>query len=223
MQNSKNPTIGIIDSGIGGVAVLKKLVEKFKAGNFIYLADNLNMPYGKRTKFWLRKRVLYLIKLLKETYNVDYIIIACNTASTAIEAFDDKIVYKLSFDENATYLGTKLTKKNLPQKRVVADNTLATKIENNIFNEKALKSILKRHIDSYNLGQYKHLILACTHFELVTDLFKKFCPDSEILENSSFLLNKISFNMSKSELNIVILQTRQDASLEEKILKLIRS
>ena len=42
----KPKVIAIIDSGIGGVSVLKQLTNKHGGGNFIYFADNLYMPYG---------------------------------------------------------------------------------------------------------------------------------------------------------------------------------
>ena len=45
----KSP-IGIFDSGIGGLSILEKLKEKLPHENFIYLADNLNCPYGNKTK-----------------------------------------------------------------------------------------------------------------------------------------------------------------------------
>ena len=84
MSNCQNPTIAIIDSGIGGVSVLKQLIEKFKAGNYIYFADNLYMPYGNKSKTWLKKRIEFLLNSLKTKYGIKHFIIACNTASTTI-------------------------------------------------------------------------------------------------------------------------------------------
>ena len=45
----ENP-IGIFDSGIGGVSILEKLKQILPKENFIYLADNLNCPYGNKSK-----------------------------------------------------------------------------------------------------------------------------------------------------------------------------
>ena len=63
---SCNKPIGVFDSGIGGVTVLKDLVEKFPNENFIYVGDTLNLPYGTKDKETLKKLVSnvsnYLIK-----------------------------------------------------------------------------------------------------------------------------------------------------------------
>ena len=84
MLKGKNPTIAIVDSGIGGVSVLKQLIAKYNGGNFIYFADNLYMPYGNKNKIWLKNRIEEIIGILQDRYNVDYIIIACNTASSVL-------------------------------------------------------------------------------------------------------------------------------------------
>lgn len=223
MQNCKNPTIAIIDSGIGGVSVLNQIIQKFNAGNFIYLADNLYMPYGNKTKQWLKKRVLYLIRFLREKYNVDYIIIACNTASSSIENISDNKVFKLHFKPNETYLTTKLTKENLPEMDIIADNRLANQIENNIFSNTELNKIVKECVYKHNLKTYRRIVLGCTHFELVEDLFKKHCKTTEIISNSFFLMSDLKFRLKKAEINIVILLTKKCDVLEDKILKLIRS
>ena len=48
-------SIAIIDSGIGGISVLKALINKFGTGNYIYYADNLYMPYGNKSKTVIKK------------------------------------------------------------------------------------------------------------------------------------------------------------------------
>ena len=65
MLNQQNPTIAIIDSGIGGISILRQLIKRYKAGNYLYFADNLFMPYGNKTKVWLNKRIDSIIKELQ--------------------------------------------------------------------------------------------------------------------------------------------------------------
>lgn len=73
--------IGIFDSGIGGLTVLKELEEKLPNESFIYFGDTLNFPYGEKSKEEIiefsRKNVKYLIE-----QNVKAIIIACGTATS---------------------------------------------------------------------------------------------------------------------------------------------
>ena len=76
--------IGVIDSGIGGLSLLKSLVSKYPNENYIYLADNLNMPYGNKSKKWIVSRICELINYLYDNFNVKLVILACNTASSCL-------------------------------------------------------------------------------------------------------------------------------------------
>ena len=49
--------IGIFDSGIGGLSVLNKLKELLPNESFVYLADNINCPYGNKSK----KEIVFLV------------------------------------------------------------------------------------------------------------------------------------------------------------------
>jgi len=79
MLNKLKPTIGIIDSGIGGISVLNQLISRFNAGNYIYFADNLNMPYGNMTKIQLKERLLEIIEVLKNQ-NEEFIKLSFETS-----------------------------------------------------------------------------------------------------------------------------------------------
>ena len=81
-----NNRIGIFDSGLGGLTVLKYLLKKIPHYNFIYLGDLANLPYGNKSQ---DRIVDYSIKCSKflESKNVSAIIVACNTASSL--AFHD--------------------------------------------------------------------------------------------------------------------------------------
>lgn len=221
MLNQVNPTIAIVDSGIGGVSILKQLINKYNAGNYIYFADNLYMPYGNKTKKWLNNRIEYIIDMLKNKYNVDYIIIACNTASASIDKTKFKNIYSMEFNKKYKYLATNLTKQNIPELEIIADNTLAKQIDINIFNNDKLTNTIKTHIKKHNLNKLKNLVLGCTHYELVEDCFKKYCPKTKIIKNSSFVINKMNFNININELNIAIILSKNDNKYNQKIKQLL--
>ena len=81
MKNDKDYTIAIFDSGIGGISILRQLISKYKAGKYIYFADNLYMPYGNKDREFVKSRVNEIIDYLRQEHKVDKIIIACNTFS----------------------------------------------------------------------------------------------------------------------------------------------
>lgn len=221
MSKCQNQTIAIIDSGIGGVSVLRQLIDKFNSGNYIYFADNLYMPYGNKNKKWLNIRLKEIINILKKKYNIKLIIIACNTASASLDE-DISGVIKMKFDSTKLYFATKLTKKNLPNIEIVADSTLAKQIETNIFNPKAINKIIKHHVKAHKLNNLKEFVLGCTHYELVKDCFEKHCPNSKVIRNSEKVIDEIVLDSVCDELNVVVMLSQKNKELENKIYKLIR-
>ena len=79
----KEQFIAIIDSGIGGISVLKKLVEQFPKENFIYFSDNDNVPYGNKTDNELLYLSMKMINNLSQ-YNLKAIVLGCNTLSVKV-------------------------------------------------------------------------------------------------------------------------------------------
>jgi len=74
--------IGIFDSGVGGLTVLKEIKKVIPASNIIYYGDNGNAPYGDRPEKEIRDLCLKIGKFLYEK-DVDIIVIACNTGTAA--------------------------------------------------------------------------------------------------------------------------------------------
>ena len=74
-------SIGIFDSGLGGLTVLKVLSQKFPEESFCYLGDIARLPYGNKSPETIRKYGIQILKFLKDQ-NVKALIIACNSAST---------------------------------------------------------------------------------------------------------------------------------------------
>ena len=222
MLKKLKPTIAILDSGIGGISILQSLIDKYKSGNYIYFADNLFMPYGNKRKRFLKKRVEAIIQKLIEKYNADMVIVACNTASSLIDENKYKNVLTMRFNPNIHCFATKLTKKMLDRDNVIADATLATQIEKNIFDKNKLDRLIKSHINKYKLNELDRFVLGCTHYELVIDIFKKYCPNTEIIKNSNYILKYINYFPNTTDLTILFLQSKNSGSYLNKLNKLIR-
>ena len=75
---TKDMPIGVIDSGVGGLTVLKTLREKMPAEDFIYLGDTARTPYGSRSEAEIRGFVEQMLNFF-DTQNVKLVVIACNT------------------------------------------------------------------------------------------------------------------------------------------------
>lgn len=210
-------TVAVLDSGIGGISILRQLLQY--GGNYIYFADNAYMPYGKRNNKDLSERLDAIITILREQYQVDLIIIACNTASTILQGKYKDLV-TMQFIKGKTYFATRLTKKNLKDYNVIADSTLAKGIEKYITNQSKLDRLVKKHVMRHKLYELDEFVLGCTHYELVANLFKKYCPNTIVRCNSEFIINRIKLNRSNNS-NVYFITTKSSREYNEVLRTLI--
>ena len=75
-------TIGIFDSGAGGLSVLKEIRKALPSGHFIYYADNANCPYGEKSAEFIQERARAITRLLLDR-GAQAVVVACNTATGA--------------------------------------------------------------------------------------------------------------------------------------------
>jgi len=179
--------IGIFDSGVGGLNVLKEILESFPNNHYIYYGDTLNVPYGNKSYEDLLRLSKRIIKFFEEK-EVDLIIIACGTISsncyhelkkeTKIPLYDI-ISPTIKYINNSNYkniglIGTTKTIESKVFENRINNKTLIVKdtpsfvpiIENNkIIENKELiykeLSLFKNKIDC--------LILGCTHYPLLNN------------------------------------------------------
>ena len=75
-------TIGLFDSGSGGLSVLKEIRKVLPSAHYIYYADNAHCPYGEKTPEYIRDRARAITRLLLER-GAEAVVVACNTATGA--------------------------------------------------------------------------------------------------------------------------------------------
>lgn len=85
MKNKKSDPIAVIDSGMGGITVLRKLYKLMPNENFIYFGDSANAPYGIKTTDEIRQLTVDGVEMLMKM-GAKAIVIACNTATSAAAA-----------------------------------------------------------------------------------------------------------------------------------------
>lgn len=75
--------IGVFDSGVGGLSILRALRAELPAEDFVYLADTQFAPYGERSEAFVVERTRAIVQRLREEHAVKGLVIACNTATAA--------------------------------------------------------------------------------------------------------------------------------------------
>lgn len=80
-MNDAQP-IGVFDSGIGGLTVLRALARRLPGEDFLYLGDTARLPYGTKTAATVERYALQAVEVLLRR-GVKAVVVACNTASSA--------------------------------------------------------------------------------------------------------------------------------------------
>jgi glutamate racemase len=80
MRRERHAAIGVFDSGVGGLTVLKALVERLPLESTVYLGDTARVPYGTKSSEVVTQYSLANARALAE-YDIKLLVVACNTAS----------------------------------------------------------------------------------------------------------------------------------------------
>lgn len=195
--------IGILDSGVGGVSVFREIVKVLPHASYVYFSDSLHNPYGDKTKEEILEIVIHNVEILIQK-DCQIIVIACNTA-TAV-AIDElrkkfpnicfvgtepavKVVHDLKTDGKTLLLATKLTldceriqglvEKYAPSHLISFPCVgLAELIETREFAK--VQQYFETHFQDFQDVSY--VVLGCTHYPLVRDLFTKYFKDAQIID-----------------------------------------
>lgn len=197
MQNKGN--IGVFDSGLGGLFILKHLREKLPEYNYVFFADEAHAPYGDKTKEELFAYTTSALSYLFEKENCMGVILACNTVSSTIydelrdwkdKNYFGRIVFGImrptieslnNKDESLVVFATAPTCASS-----VYDKFLTSRVENVLkIPMPELASKIERGEDVYEyLSLFKSKVsesihqgaLLCTHYGIVKEDFKKAFP-----------------------------------------------
>ena len=210
-----NRAIGVFDSGIGGLTVLKRLVKFFPDEDFIYLGDNGNVPYGCRTKEEIEALTFSNLEKLARL-GVKAVVIACNTASvnTSTDEVCGVPVFRLSpgaricerSDASGCFLGTPSTVEAVKRKgsfsRFSAMDFIApARLANDIENKVAFggKCVLVDHLVT-TYKKYDFLYLGCTHYLYLKEELKRFYGVEKVYDGVDSILQNLFDYMDKNGL-----------------------
>lgn len=83
MEATTDAPIGVFDSGIGGLSVLRALQAELPHERFVYLADTAHAPYGERGDAFVAARTHAIADYLRDVHAIKTLVVACNTATAA--------------------------------------------------------------------------------------------------------------------------------------------
>lgn len=208
----KNQAIGVFDSGLGGISVLKELKNMMPNEKYIYYGDSRFAPYGIKTKTEITKRCISICEyfILK---GVKAIIIACNTATSACvnvlrEMYDIPIIgmepaLKVAAlgkeNQNILVLATDFTLKEKKFECLMSKYSqcnhiykqpcpkLVEIVENDQLDDISLvKKQLQEYLKPYEGIRLNSIVLGCTHFVFYRDQIKALIGDNTAIIDGNF-------------------------------------
>jgi len=176
--------IGVFDSGLGGLTVVKEIKKRFPKSQIIYLGDTARVPYGTRSAKVVQKFAVEDAKFL-ESRGVSQMIIACNTASAlayqqvkqAVKVLVYEVItpartYAEKIGKNIGVIGTRGTISSGAYGHIgIACPLLVPFIEEGELNSPALRLVLESYLKQFR--DIDTLILGCTHYPLIADLIQE--------------------------------------------------
>ena len=91
-MTTRRTTIGVFDSGFGGLTVLRALIEQLPRARFAFLGDTARLPYGSKSRRTIARYAAQSAQFLVREQGAEFLVIACNTASAlALDAIQDAV------------------------------------------------------------------------------------------------------------------------------------
>jgi len=194
----KSGAIGVFDSGVGGLSVLRHIREVLPNERLIYVADSGHVPYGDKSREYIEARSLTLTRFLQQQ-GADAIVIACNTASAAaaatmrshfnmpIIAMEPAVKPAIAASRNGI-VGVLATTGTLASARFAAlleryagEGEIITQgcpglveqVERGELNSTETRALIERYTKPLLAGGADTLILGCTHYPFLATLISE--------------------------------------------------
>src|SRR5579863_9916084 len=92
MNGNAAPTIGVFDSGFGGLTLLRSLIHHMPQARYAFIGDTARLPYGSKSRRTIARYAAQSAQFLVREQGADFLVIACNTASAlALDAIQDAV------------------------------------------------------------------------------------------------------------------------------------
>ncbi|SES93051.1 glutamate racemase [Anaerobranca gottschalkii] len=210
-MDNKIYSIGLIDSGVGGLTVFKELAKLLPDERMVYFGDTARMPYGPRKPEEVKEFVLQIIDFL-QTQDIKMVITACNTATAVgLEYYKNKLeipvigviepgaemAVSMTKNKKVGVIGTEGTVKSGAYEKAIkgldgsievysqACPLFVLLVENNLIHTKEAKRVAESYLQPLKDEGVDTLILGCTHYPIMADLIGEVMGPEVTLVNSA--------------------------------------
>jgi glutamate racemase len=224
-----NNSIGIFDSGIGGLTVASAISKLLPNEKIIYFGDTEHMPYGEKSSELVQEFSIKISNYLVDIKKCKALVIACNTASAmayselketylgrvpVINVIDPMIELVVSKQyKKLGIIATRGTvssnvyqnklKRRCPDQKfsILATPLLASMIEENFIADNISRAVIKKYLSHKKLENIDALILACTHYPLIAPIIDDYFQGNvQLLKSGEIVAKKLKLILQKENL-----------------------
>jgi glutamate racemase len=223
-------TIGIFDSGIGGLTVANAISRRLSKESLIYFGDTAHLPYGDKSEDLIKSFSLNIADFLIDYKECKAVVIACNTASAVayehlrdkhqgnipiinvidpiIEAIvqDDKIL-KVGLIATQTTINSGVYQEKLQRRKpnleveVLATPLLVPMIEEGYAHDNISHAVIENYLKNPIFKDIDALILGCTHYVLIKDEISAYFDDQvKLFDSTDILAEKLEIILENENL-----------------------
>ena len=206
------PTIGVFDSGFGGLTVLKALLEAIPGSNYVYFGDTARLPYGSKSAQTVARYACEAAKFL-EQQGAEMLVVACNTATALAlpqikEAASVRVLgvvdpgaqraYAASKSGRVVVIGTDATVSSHAYQKALASLKIEARekacpllvplveegwVDHSVTEQVASIYLQEAFSDGFSSADV--LLLGCTHYPLIKPVLQRVVPKGVTLVDSA--------------------------------------
>ncbi|MGA9987505.1 MAG: glutamate racemase, partial [Terriglobales bacterium] len=222
MPNSRRPTIGVFDSGVGGLTVLRALVERVPDADYLYFGDTARLPYGSKSAATVAHYAVGAVRYLQDQ-GAESLVIACNTA-TALALNEIKAAAGVDVigviepgaeaaaaatrKRKVVVIGTEATISSHAYRRALEARKVAVRekacpllvplveegwVEHTVTEQVAKIYLSEAFADDAGDFNADVLVLGCTHYPLIKPLLRRMAPEHvEIVDSAESTAREVA-------------------------------
>ncbi|SCP95610.1 glutamate racemase [Anaerobium acetethylicum] len=211
-EDMRQASIGVFDSGVGGLTVAREIMRQLPDERIIYFGDTARVPYGSKSKDTIIRYSRQIIRFLR-TKNVKAIVVACNTASAyALETIKGELDIPIigvvkpgarvaagsTKNGRIGVIGTEGTINSHIYSQIIhqKDSSLQVigkacplfvpLVEEGLLKDPVTDEIASRYLQEFKDSQIDTLILGCTHYPLIRSTIGRIMGDGVTLVNPAY-------------------------------------
>jgi glutamate racemase len=215
--------VGVFDSGVGGLTVLKELLKISKGVDYYYLGDTARVPYGIRSEETVKRYAYEGVSFLK-SFNIDLLVVACNTVSAramnflknefpgleihgVIEPAVERVL-KVS-RKSVGVIGTPATVGSGIYKKLIEERSnlrvfqkatplFVPLVEEGLLEGNIAETVIRHYLSEWE-GKIDTLLLGCTHYPLLRESIQRIFPYWVVVDSATTLAEKLKTKLEKGK------------------------